>query len=59
MNIRIVSILFVFFAIAVVSSFLQNKEMNEMWGDTKMSVDALKAGRVKLFDEGNLSMFIH
>ncbi|MCP4313344.1 MAG: alpha-L-fucosidase [Bacteroidetes bacterium] len=33
--------------------------MDKMWGDTKISVDALKAGRGKLFDEGNFAMFIH
>jgi alpha-L-fucosidase len=33
--------------------------MNEMWGDEKVSVDALKAGRGKLFDESNFGMFIH
>jgi len=33
--------------------------MNELWGETKVSVDALKAGRGKLFDDGNFGMFIH
>jgi alpha-L-fucosidase len=35
------------------------KAMNEMWGEEKVSVDALKAGRGKLFDESNFGMFIH
>ena len=35
------------------------KDMNEMWGDTTVSVDALKKGKGKLFDEGNFGMFIH
>ncbi len=35
------------------------KGMNEMWGDTTVSVDALKKGKGKLFDEGNFGMFIH
>lgn len=33
--------------------------MQEMWGQTAVSVDALKAGRGKLFDEGNFALFIH
>ena len=42
-----------------ISSIAQTKPMNEMWGESKVSVDALKAGRGKLFDEGNFGMFIH
>ncbi len=34
-------------------------QMNEMKGETGDPVDALKAGRGKLFDEGNFGMFIH
>jgi len=39
----------------------KNKEenMDEMWGESSVSLDALKAGRGKLFDEGNFAMFIH
>ncbi|WP_372776064.1 alpha-L-fucosidase [Mangrovibacterium sp.] len=37
----------------------KEKSMDEMWGETTVSVDALKAGRGKLFDEGNFGMFIH
>ncbi len=37
----------------------QTPAMNEMWGESAVSVDALKAGRGKLFDEGNFGMFIH
>jgi alpha-L-fucosidase len=33
--------------------------MDKMWGGTTVSVDALKAGRGKLFDESNFGMFIH
>lgn len=36
-----------------------NMEMDKMWGDTSVSVDALKNGRGKLFDESNFGMFIH
>jgi alpha-L-fucosidase len=46
-------------AFTVVSAFSQNKAMNEMWSETALSVDTLKAGRGKLFDEGNFGMFIH
>ncbi len=39
----------------------KNKEqgMDEMWGESKVALDALKAGKGKLFDEGNFGMFIH
>ena len=33
--------------------------MDKMWGESAVSIDALKAGRGKLFDEGNYGMFIH
>ncbi len=33
--------------------------MDLMWGENTVSVDALKAGRGKLFDESNFGMFIH
>ncbi len=36
-----------------------NKNMDEMWGDATVSLNALKAGRGKLFDESNFGMFIH
>ena len=50
--------------IFVMSGYTQEKKkadegMETMWGETEISVDALKAGRGKLFDEGNFSMFIH
>ncbi|SEO19646.1 alpha-L-fucosidase [bacterium A37T11] len=35
------------------------KEMDKMWGDTTVNVNALKTGKGKLFDEGNFGMFIH
>jgi len=35
------------------------KGMEEMWGETTVSGDALKSGKAKLFDEGNYGMFIH
>ena len=33
--------------------------MDKMWGDSSVTVDVLKAGRGKLFDEANFAMFIH
>ena len=33
--------------------------MDKMWGESTVAIDALKAGRGKLFDEGNYGMFIH
>ncbi len=38
---------------------MEKEGMDEMWGETKVSVDALKEGRGKLFDESNFGMFIH
>jgi len=37
----------------------EDKEMDELWGGTKVSVDALKEGRGQLFDQSNFGMFIH
>ncbi|ANW96380.1 alpha-L-fucosidase [Wenyingzhuangia fucanilytica] len=35
------------------------KGMEEMWGDTSVTEDALKNGKGKFFDESNFGMFIH
>lgn len=37
----------------------EDQNMDEMWGETNVSVDALRAGRGRLFDESNFAMFIH
>ncbi len=37
----------------------KDQSMDKMWGDTNVSVDALRAGRGKLFDQSNFGMFIH
>lgn len=45
-----------------VQSFGQEKDgknMDKMWGDESIRIDALKNGKGKLFDEGNFGMFIH
>lgn len=34
-------------------------QMDEMWGKSSVRIDALKAGRGKLFNEGNFALFIH
>lgn len=52
-NIRRLTIVFVLLAANVFSAFSQTKPMNEMWGESAVSVDALRAGRGKLLDEGN------
>ena len=33
--------------------------MNKMWGETTVSLDALKASSGKLFEHGNFGMFVH
>lgn len=55
-----------FVAIMMIATFLQpgvaqvdQPGMDKMWGEENVSVDALKAGRGKLFDESNFGMFIH
>lgn len=47
--------------IGVVNGYSQNpkKGMDQMWGETNVSGDALISGKAKLFDEGNYGMFIH
>ncbi len=37
----------------------KEQSMDKMWGESKVALDALKAGKGKLFDEGNFGMFIH
>ncbi|MDC1321767.1 alpha-L-fucosidase [bacterium] len=37
----------------------KTKGMEEMWGESTASQEALKSGKAKLFDEGNFGMFIH
>tara|TARA_B110000908_G_C10267465_1_gene465843 strand:+ start:2372 stop:4159 length:1788 start_codon:yes stop_codon:yes gene_type:complete len=47
--------------ISVLNGYSQNlkKGMEQMWGETNVSGDALISGKAKLFDEGNYGMFIH
>lgn len=54
-----IAVIFVAIGLWNISGIAQTKSMNEMWGESAVSVDALKAGRGKLFDEGNFGMFIH
>ncbi len=37
----------------------KNESMDKMWGESTASLDALKNGKGKLFDESNFAMFIH
>ena len=37
----------------------KKQSMDKMWGDKTVSVDALKEGKGKLFDNSNFGMFIH
>lgn len=46
-------------SIASYAQHEQKKGMEEMWGDTSVSIDALKNGKGKFFDESNFGMFIH
>ena len=59
---KIVTILILFMIIASgnAQARKETKEgMDTMWGNSAVSVDALKAGRGKLFEESNFAMFIH
>jgi alpha-L-fucosidase len=58
-NIRKLTIVFLLLNVNAFTVFSQNEAMNEMWGKSVVSLDALKDGREKLFDEGNFGMFIH
>ncbi|KQC29576.1 alpha-L-fucosidase [Flagellimonas eckloniae] len=53
------TILGLFICLSLQSQINETKEMNEMWGESKASLEALKNGKGKLFDEGNFGMFIH
>jgi len=59
-NVRNLSVFLILIAYSI-GLIAQEKEpgMEEMWGESSVSVDALKAGRGKLFDESNFGMFIH
>jgi alpha-L-fucosidase len=35
------------------------QSIDKIWGEAKVSIDALKEGRAKLFNESNFGMFIH
>jgi alpha-L-fucosidase len=48
-----------FLGLYIFPAVSQNKIMNEMWGESSPSNEPLYAGKGKLFDEGNYSMFIH
>ena len=58
---KVLLIIISLFLISIVVTAQESKEqgMDEMWGESKAALDALKAGKGKLFDEGNFGMFIH
>ncbi len=56
----IVSVLLILISVLDINSQEKDKKgMEEMWGETSVTGDALKSGKAKLFDEGNYGMFIH
>nr|WP_199269872.1 alpha-L-fucosidase [Algibacter sp. L1A34] len=46
-------------SISVISQTKEGKGIDEMWGEFTVSMEALKSGKAKLFDESNYGMFIH
>ncbi len=56
---NIVATLILTVLVLVVFAQKESKNMDEMWGETSVAVDALTSGRAKLFDESNFGMFIH
>ncbi|MCK0160542.1 alpha-L-fucosidase [Allomuricauda sp. F6463D] len=62
-NTHLAFLLLAFLLIHDHSAFSQEKKneksMDKMWGDSQVTLDALKNGKGKLFDEGNFGMFIH
>ena len=56
----IVAVLIMIIGVMTIHSQDKNKKgMEEMWGETNVTGDALQSGKAKLFDEGNYGMFIH
>jgi alpha-L-fucosidase len=56
----IFSVLLMFISVLDVNSQEPKvKGMEEMWGETSVSGDALKNGKGKFFDDSNFGMFIH
>ena len=57
----LVVLMVMFYSLVAMAQEKKEKDqgMDKMWGESKVSLDALKAGRGKLFDESNFGMFIH
>ena len=57
----LVAFILLIFSLGVMAQEKKEKEqtMDKMWGDDAIAIEALKAGKGKLFDEGNFAMFIH
>ncbi len=52
-------VLFILISGATHAQDKKEQSMDKMWGESTSSIDALKAGRGKLFDQSNFGMFIH
>lgn len=64
MTVKKINKLFTLFGISFLLSLNvlaqeKTETMDEMWGSNEVSLDALKNGKGKLFDQGNFGMFIH
>ena len=57
---KILTTLITLFILALGAEAQQkNERMDKMWGESSASLEALKNGKGKLFDESNFAMFIH
>jgi len=55
----LVALVVMFYSFGANAQEKKEQGMDKMWGESAVTLDALKAGRGKLFDEGNFGMFIH
>lgn len=61
LNVKSILVVFmaIFYSVSIIAQEKKEQSMDEMWGESTGSLDALKAGKGKLFDESNFAMFIH
>ncbi len=61
LNVKSILVVFIviFYSVSAIAQEKKEQSMDKMWGESTVSLDALKAGRGKLFDESNFAMFIH
>ena len=55
----LIALIVIFYSVTGNAQEKKEQGMDKMWGESAVTLDALKAGRGKLFDEGNFGMFIH